>query len=52
MKLKRYGDFINESFGTSQEYADFLTSKAIPSDIFNDSLFDVKHLLELITTDI
>lgn len=42
MKLKRYNDFINESFGTSQEYANFLTSKAIPSDIFNDSLFDVK----------
>jgi len=43
MKLKRYNDFINESFGTSQQYADFLTSKAIPSDVFNDSLFDVKQ---------
>lgn len=43
MRLKRYNDFINESFGTSQQYANFLTSKAIPSDIFNDSLFDVKQ---------
>ena len=43
MRLKRYNDFINESFGTSQQYANFLTSKAIPSDVFNDSLFDVKQ---------
>lgn len=43
MQLKRYTDFIKESFGTSQEYADFLKSKAISSDIFNDSLFDVKQ---------
>lgn len=43
MRLKRYNDFINESFGTSQQYADFLTSKVIPSDVFNDSLFDVKQ---------
>jgi hypothetical protein len=43
MKLKRYNDFIKESFSTSQQYADFLTSKAISSDIFNDSLFDVKQ---------
>ena len=43
MKLKKYSDFIKESFSTSQQYADFLTSKAISSDIFNDSLFDVKQ---------
>jgi hypothetical protein len=43
MKLKKYNDFIKESFSTSQQYADFLTSKAISSDIFNDSLFDVKQ---------
>ena len=43
MKLKRYNDFIKESFGTSQQYANFLTSKAISTDIFNDSLFDVKQ---------
>lgn len=43
MKLKKYNDFIKESFGTSQQYADFLTSKAISTDIFNDSLFDVKQ---------
>jgi hypothetical protein len=42
MKLKKYNDFIKESFSTSQQYADFLTSKAISTDIFNDSLFDVK----------
>jgi len=43
MKLKKYNDFIKESFGTSQQYANFLTSKAISTDIFNDSLFDVKQ---------
>lgn len=43
MKLKKYNDFIKESFGTSQQYADFLTSKAISTDVFNDSLFDVKQ---------
>jgi hypothetical protein len=43
MKLKKYIDFIKESFSTSQQYADFLTSNAISSDIFNDSLFDVKQ---------
>ncbi len=43
MKLKKYSDFIKESFGTSQQYANFLTSKAISTDIFNDSLFDVKQ---------
>ena len=43
MKLKKYNDFIKESFGTSKQYADFLTSKAISTDIFNDSLFDVKQ---------
>lgn len=42
MKLKRYNDFIKESFGTSKQYADFLTSKAVSTDLFNDSLFDVK----------
>jgi hypothetical protein len=43
MKLKKYKDFIKESFGTSQQYSDFLKSKAISTDIFNDSLFDVKQ---------
>jgi hypothetical protein len=43
MKLKKYNDFIKESFSTSQQYANFLTSKAISTDIFNDSLFDVKQ---------
>ena len=43
MKLKRYNDFIKESFGTSQQYSDFLKSKVISTDIFNDSLFDVKQ---------
>jgi hypothetical protein len=43
MKLKKYNDFIKESFSTSQQYAHFLTSKAISTDIFNDSLFDVKQ---------
>lgn len=42
MKLKKYNDFIKESFSTSQQYADFLTSKAVSTDLFNDSLFDVK----------
>jgi len=43
MKLKKYNDFIKESFGTSQQYSEFLKSKAISTDIFNDSLFDVKQ---------
>ena len=43
MKLKKYNDFIKESFGTSKQYADFLTSKAVSTDLFNDSLFDVKQ---------
>lgn len=43
MKLKRYNDFIKESFATSKEYMDFVTSKAISTDIFDDSLFDVKQ---------
>lgn len=47
MKLKKYNDFIRESFSTSQQYADFLTSKAISSDIFNDSLFDVKQFAKV-----
>ena len=44
MKLKRYNDFINESFAMSKEYQDFLKSKAISLDIFYDSLFDVKQI--------
>ena len=48
MKLKKYNDFIKESFGTSQQYANFLTSKAISTDIFNDSLFDVKQFAKVI----
>ena len=47
MKLKKYNDFIKESFGTSQQYANFLTSKAIPTDILNDSLFDVKQFAKV-----
>jgi hypothetical protein len=43
VRLKKYNDFINESFGTSKEYQYFLTSKAISLDIFYDSLFDVKQ---------
>ena len=43
MKLKKYNDFIKESFGTSKEYSDLLKSKVISSDIFYDSLFDVKQ---------
>jgi hypothetical protein len=43
MKLKKYNDFIKESFGTSKQYDDFLTSKAISTNIFSDSLFDVKQ---------
>jgi hypothetical protein len=47
MKLKKYNEFIKESFGTSQQYANFLTSKAISTDIFNDSLFDVKQFAKV-----
>lgn len=47
MKLKKYNDFIKESFSTSQQYANFLTSKAISTDIFNDSLFDVKQFAKI-----
>lgn len=47
MKLKKYKDFIKESFGTSQKYANFLTSKAISPDVFNDSLFDVKQFAKV-----
>lgn len=47
MKLKKYNDFIKESFGTSQQYANFLTSKAISTDIFDDSLFDVKQFSKI-----
>ena len=45
MKLKRYNEFsINESFGKSKEYGDFLKSKSINLDLFSDSLFDVKEV--------
>ena len=48
MKLKRYNEFsINESFGTSKEYSSFLKSKSINSDLFNDSLFDVKEFAKV-----
>jgi len=47
MKLKKYNDFIKESFSTSQQYSDFLTSKAISTDVFNDSLFDVKQFAKV-----
>ena len=47
MKLKKYNEFIKESFGTSQQYSDFLKSKAISTDIFNDSLFDVKQFAKI-----
>jgi hypothetical protein len=47
MKLKRYNNFIKESFGTSQQYGDFLKSKAISADIFSDSLFDVKQFAKI-----
>lgn len=43
MKLKRYNDFIKESFATSKEYMDFVSSKSISTDVFDDSLFDVKQ---------
>ena len=43
MKLKKYNNFIKESFGTSKEYSDLLQSKVISSYIFYDSLFDVKQ---------
>lgn len=50
MRLKRYNDFsINESFGTSKEYGDFLKSKSINLDLFNDSLFDVKEFAKVNT---
>ena len=47
MKLKKYNEFIKESFSTSQQYANFLTSKAISTDIFDDSLFDVKQFAKI-----
>jgi hypothetical protein len=48
MKLKRYNEFsINESFGTSKEYQDLLTSKSIDLELFNDSLFDVKQFAKV-----
>jgi hypothetical protein len=50
MKLKRYNDFsINESFGTSKEYGDFLKSKSINLNLFSDSLFDVKEFAKVNT---
>ena len=47
MKLKKYNEFIKESFITSQQYDDFLTSKAVSTDLFNDSLFDVKQFAKI-----
>ena len=47
MKLKKYNDFIKESFGTSKEYQDLLTSKSIDLELFNDSLFDVKQFAKV-----
>ena len=49
MKLKKYNDFIKESFGTSIEYNNFLKSKSIDLDLFDDSLFDVKQFAEVKT---
>jgi len=43
MKLKKYNDFIKESFGTSGEYNNYLKEKSIDLDLFDDSLFDVKQ---------
>lgn len=40
---------IFESFGTSKDYQDFLTSKSISLDLFNDSLFDVKQFASSMT---
>jgi hypothetical protein len=47
MKLKKYNDFINESFGTSGEYNKFLKSKSIDLELINDSLFDVKQFAKI-----
>ena len=47
MKLKKYNDFIKESFGTSAEYNNFLKSKSIDLDLFDDSLFDVKQFAKV-----
>jgi hypothetical protein len=47
MKLKKYNDFIKESFSTSQLIQRFLTSKAVSTDLFNDSLFDVKQFAKI-----
>ena len=49
MKLKKYNDFIKESFGTSGEYNNFLKSKSIDLDLFDDSLFDVKQFAKVNT---
>jgi hypothetical protein len=49
MKLKKYNDFIKESFGTSVEYNNFLKSKSIDLDLFDDSLFDVKQFAKVKT---
>jgi len=49
MKLKKYNDFIKESFGTSAEYNNFLKSKSIDLDLFDDSLFDVKQFAKVNT---
>lgn len=47
MKLKKYNDFIKESFGTSAEYNNYLKEKSIDLDLFDDSLFDVKQFAKI-----
>ena len=47
MKLKKYNDFIKESFGTSGEYNNYLKEKSIDLDLFDDSLFDVKQFAKI-----
>jgi len=49
MKLKKYNDFIKESFGTSAEYNNYLKEKSIDLDLFDDSLFDVKQFAKVNT---
>lgn len=49
MKLKKYNDFIKESFGTSGEYNKYLKEKSIDLDLFDDSLFDVKQFAKVNT---
>ena len=38
----KYLKSFNESFGTSKEYGDFLKSKAMSLDLFNDTMIEVK----------